>query len=115
NTGQIRRIRYTQTVGVEPGVMTSGIALLPPYPSPARQAVTIAYALPRDAVVTIAVFDAAGRRVRSLASEVFTIAGRHELRWSATDERGARVGPGVYYARLGVGGRFLERRFVVLD
>jgi glucose/arabinose dehydrogenase len=113
NTGQIRRIRYTQHVGVEPHPTTSGIALSAPYPSPTSGAVTIAYTLPRDATVTLEIFDPLGRRVRTLAS-AFTPAGRHESRFGGVDEHGAPVEPGVYTARLGVGGRFVERRFVVL-
>ena len=38
-----------------------------PYPSPTSGAVTIAYTLPRDATVTLEIFDPLGRRVRTLA------------------------------------------------
>jgi len=62
--------------------------------SPARQRVEMEYALPAAGEVTVRVFDAAGRRVATLASGRHA-AGRHRVNWDA-----ASASPGIYYITL---------------
>ena len=54
--------------------------------------VTLRYSLPRDGLVALEVFDAAGRKVGILARGL-RVAGEYELRWQMQ-------GAGVWFARL---------------
>ncbi len=97
------------------GVTPMALRCLPPRPQPSAGRVTIAFELPRDARVTLAVHDVTGRRVRDLLPGHDLPAGRHEATWDGRDERGAAVPPGVYWARLEAAGAVASRRIVRLD
>ncbi|HEY3215870.1 MAG TPA: FlgD immunoglobulin-like domain containing protein, partial [Candidatus Eisenbacteria bacterium] len=66
---------------------------------PARSRVGLRIVLPASVLVRLAVYDALGRRVRTLIDRVLP-AGATELSWDGHDAAGARVGSGVYFARL---------------
>ena len=59
------------------------------------------------------IYDLGGRLVARLV-DGFRGAGRHEESWDTTDERGRRVAPGIYFARLETRGGTSGRRVVVL-
>jgi hypothetical protein len=67
--------------------------------------------LPQRARVQLDVFDAAGRRVRSLASGELP-AGRTEVHWAGERDRGGVCGAGLYFVRLVAGNRTLTERLV---
>ncbi len=71
-----------------------------PHPSPFRDRVDLAYTLPAAGRVELAVFEAGGRRVRTLVSELSQEAGPHSTTWDGTDDQGRRVPAGVLFARL---------------
>ena len=76
------------------------ITLQPPAPDPmGAQGALIRYALPRGLRTSLAIYDAAGRRVRSLVDGPVP-AGEHRVRWNARDDAGLRLAPGVYFVRL---------------
>jgi hypothetical protein len=56
-------------------------------------------ALPAEQALDLVIFDASGRRVRTLFSGVLT-AGAHRLAWDGRDQRGVAVAPGIYFAKL---------------
>jgi glucose/arabinose dehydrogenase len=111
--GDIRRIRYTGALSVPPSA-GGAIEFAPPRPSPAIGAVTLRYTLPGAARVSLAVFDAGGRRVRVLEPAQQKGPDRYDVRWDGTDDAGRSVRPGIYFARLEVSGRALERRIALL-
>lgn len=80
--------------------------------NPFRDRTSVEYSLPSAATVRLAVFDARGRRVRSLASG-FHEAGLHAATWDGRDDRGESVGSGVYFARLAAGAEILSRRVIL--
>jgi len=92
-----------------PGPSAIGLRFTRPNPNPARDPLTLRYALPRDAGVTLAVFDAAGRRVRQLVTGLQP-AGEHAVVWDLRDERGGPIGAGLYLARLESGGETLTQK-----
>jgi hypothetical protein len=92
-----------------PGSSPAEFTLARPSPNPARGSLTLRYALPRQALVRLAVFDIAGRRVRELRSGTEP-AGAHAIDWDLRDERGAPVGVGTYFARLEVERRALTQK-----
>lgn len=81
----------------------AAFALRAASPNPFRAATRIAFELPRDAAVSVDVFDVSGRLVRTLAHGTHTT-GAHELTWDATDGSGRKVAAGVYLYRLRTAG-----------
>lgn len=73
-------------------------------PTPASGPMRLSFALARSQRVRLEVFDLAGRAVRRLADEAFP-AGPNARVWDGTDDRGAAVAPGRYWARLTAGSR----------
>jgi flagellar hook assembly protein FlgD len=68
-------------------------------PNPSRDGFTIRFTTSAREPVAISIFDAAGRRVRTIRCGP-TSGGSHEARWDGRDESGAECGPGIYFARL---------------
>jgi hypothetical protein len=101
------------TVSVEGGAGAARLSLAMPSPNPARGRVALQWALPRATTVRLAVFDAAGRRVRSLVDGAME-AGEHSIVWDLRDDRGAPVSSGLCFVRLEAEGRVLVRRFATL-
>lgn len=71
-------------------------------PNPFNPATTIRFTVPADGVVSLAVFDVAGRQVRTLVGERLA-AGEHAITWNGADDAGRRAGSGVYLCRLVAG------------
>ena len=83
------------------------------YPNPGRLPLRIGFSLARAGRADLAVFDLAGRRLRTLAGGDFT-AGEHTLTWSGAT-RQAEVKPGVYFVRLSTPDRVVTRRIVMIE
>lgn len=79
--------------------LPSDFALEENYPNPFNPFTEIAYSLPRQAHVTLTVYDTAGREVDRLVN-ASQPAGRYQVRWDGTDAQGAPVRSGVYFYRL---------------
>ncbi len=93
----------TQVVtSLEPGGLPTRLALGAAYPSPARDAFSIALELPAAAHVRADLFDATGRRVTTIADDAMA-PGRHPLNWSGA------LASGVYLLRVETGGVVLTR------
>jgi flagellar hook assembly protein FlgD len=69
------------------------------------------FTLPEEAVVTVDVFDLAGRRLRRLVDRKFE-QGTHHLGWDGLDDAGRESRPGVYFYRVSAG-RVTEVRKMV--
>ncbi|KPK66464.1 hypothetical protein AMJ82_11790 [candidate division TA06 bacterium SM23_40] len=83
------------------------------YPNPFSSSTTIAYSLARPALVRIAIYDIRGALVRELVEETIT-AGPHGVGWDGRDQRGHRVGSGIYVYYLEAGEFTETRRMVIL-
>jgi flagellar hook assembly protein FlgD len=81
-------------------------------PNPFNPQTTISYSLGAAGDGELAIYDLAGRRVKTLVSG-YVDAGQHEAQWGGRDEQGRRVASGVYLYRL-VAGDFVETRRMVL-
>jgi hypothetical protein len=87
-----------------------------PHPNPARATLLLEFGVPAEqngAALELAVYDLAGRRVRTIVQGAAR-AGRTGAAWDMCDARGARAPGGVYLVRLSAGGRALTRKVVVL-
>lgn len=89
-------------------------ALLGHWPNPVTSFARIAFVLtPADAErATLAIYDAAGRRVRSFRGGFVT--GRNEVAWDGADAAGRPVGSGLYFVRLEAGAVRESRNLVVV-
>jgi len=96
---------------VAPPAVAARLALAPPVPNPSHAATTIALEMPAAARLEVVVFDAAGRRVRTLYSG-FAGAGRMSLSWDGFDERRGRAPAGVYFVRASCGNAVRTQRLV---
>lgn len=96
----------TARVGDSP-VIGARARLFPARPNPFRAGTRIVFDLAVPLTGNLAVFDAAGRRVRVLASGTFS-AGPHGCDWDGFDTRGESVRAGSYFARLLAGHESLE-------
>jgi hypothetical protein len=85
-------------------------------PVPAVLRAKVGYALPpstQGQPFQLAVFDALGRRVRTIVEGSATV-GRHDSSWDLTTDAGAPARNGVYFVRLKVADRaLLSRKLVV--
>lgn len=81
-------------------------------PNPFGRGTTIRFDVPTPVRVRLEVFDAQGRRVRTLADRTFE-PGEHSIAWDGGDASGQRVRPGVYLYRV-TAGEFREQRRMVL-
>jgi endonuclease/exonuclease/phosphatase family metal-dependent hydrolase len=87
------------------------IAFDPPSPNPFRGTTTLRYDLPREAAVSIELFDLSGRRVAAIV-EGRQPAGHHQLRWGPA-AGGGRLEAGLYFLRFRADGFRQTRRLVL--
>ena len=113
-TGEIRRIRSTFAAGVA-DAGADRLALAPPAPSPTRGPTRLSWTQARAERVSLAIFDAQGRLVRTLVDGLARDAGSHTVTWDGTDGAGRRAGPGLYFARLRVGDAVRQARLARLE
>jgi len=89
--------------GIEEYVKVSGVPmhteLAALYPNPGIRVMSVRYQLARDARVSLAMYDAAGRLVRTLADEQKP-AGYYAVTWDGRDDLGRRVPAGVYFVKF---------------
>ena len=98
------------SVGVGDGTgRPTAHALGTPRPNPSLGTVRMDLALASATHVELAVFDVAGRRVRTLARGPLA-AGTHPVTWDGRDDGGRALGAGVYLVRANAGGRMLVQR-----
>jgi hypothetical protein len=83
-------------------------------PNPFRDVTEIAFSLPAESRVRLAVYDVAGRLVQRLAEGERLPAGRHARAWDGRDQSGRFAAPGVYYYRLEAEERFATRSLLLL-
>lgn len=69
------------------------------WPNPFNPRTSVVFALAGPEAIEAAVFDLAGRRVRTLHRGVLPT-GRHRLQWNGADVRGERAAAGIYLVRL---------------
>ena len=88
-------------------------ALSPNFPNPFNPETSMRLHLPQSGQVRLAIFDAAGQRVRTLLSGHLA-AGVHVAGWDGRDERGHDVASDNYFARLSAGGVVQVSKMILL-
>jgi hypothetical protein len=101
------------TVAVEPSLLPE-TSLLRVVPNPSNGTARLTFSLPVESVVAAAVYDVAGRKLRTIGTGRFP-AGVHSMSWDGRDDAGKTVSSGVYFVRLDRDGQSLVTRMVRLD
>jgi hypothetical protein len=105
-------IRIAAALGVgdlEPGQ----IRLAPASPNPAKSWTQLQWSQPRAAKASLAIYDVIGRRVAQLVDAPMS-PGDHSVSWSFKQDDGGLVPPGIYLAKLRIGGEVFTTRIVRL-
>ena len=92
-------------------VLPTQFAFRAAHPNPFRSQASLGFDLPAAANIRLAIYDAAGRQVRVLASGVHP-AGQHRVAWDGENEGGQPLAPGIYFARIRAGDIEKSRRLV---
>jgi photosystem II stability/assembly factor-like uncharacterized protein len=91
-----------------PDAVPQEVELYDNYPNPFNPSTTIQYALPEATHVTLRVYDALGRQVRTLVNR-FEAAGTHRLRFD-----GSALSSGIYLYRLEAAGTSRTRKMCLI-
>ena len=92
-------IGYPDLTTVENAPVSNGVRFYVPNLRPGRQSVSFVVDAPNRVIPSLAVYDLAGRRLKTLA-EGRELLGRREITWDCRDAHGDRVSTGMYFARL---------------
>lgn len=82
-------------------------------PNPFNPLTAIRFALPKGERVEVSIFDAAGRKVRTLL-DAGKQAGTHTVVWDGRDDSDHSVGSGVYYYTVKAGEQESSRKMMLL-
>ena len=91
------------------GPLFQGVA-----PNPAARECWIGFRASEPGAARIEIFDAAGRRVRTLGPVEVAVGGSR-MHWDGRDDHGARAGRGLYFARVVLAGGTTQARIVLTD
>lgn len=83
------------------------------HPNPFNPGTTITFNIPTSRHVELDVFDATGRRVRSILRGALS-AGTHRTAWDGRDGAGIPSASGVYFCRLRAGNETVNHKLVLL-
>ncbi len=97
------RIAKDQAVPIESTItnIIDDFQLFPNYPNPFNTTTTISYKLPANSHVSLIIYDATGKKIKTLLQK-FQTANAYTIKWNGTDDLGRVVGSGVYYYQLKV-------------
>jgi hypothetical protein len=90
------------SVGDRPHSETVPLGRLAPWPNPTSRTASIQYSLSRDQHVTVEVYDATGKLVRTLVESVHN-QGTHTATWDGKNDAGEPVAQGVYIVQVNAG------------
>ncbi len=88
--------------------------LLPNFPNPFNPSTTIAYKLPAQSTVRLAVYNMLGQKVRELVRNQVQQVGIQKVVWDGRNEQGQSVSSGIYIYRLEAGSFRISRKMTFL-
>lgn len=93
------------------GVPAPGHALLSNAPNPFTGSTRIAFYIPSAAAISVAVFDAAGRKICDLYSGEASV-GTNEFLWDGRDASGRELVTGVYFCKIQFGSMSVSKKML---
>jgi hypothetical protein len=103
----------SEVLAVDPPGGVTEFGLSAPRPNPARSGTAFNLYLPRTAWVELGVFDASGRRVRSVQAGLLP-AGTTQIRWDGRTDTGHPAPTGAYFVRMLASGQSIRQRLVLV-
>ena len=83
------------------------------YPNPFNPTTNLRFTIPQTGNVQVRIFNILGQLVRTLANREFG-SGAHIVQWDGTDETGARLNSGSYYAHIQYGAQSRTVKLVLV-
>jgi hypothetical protein len=114
STNESFELSFGTSIDVPPRVSAEGVWMRAPMPNPSGGAVELAFSVPRAGHARLAIFDVAGRCVRSLL-DARVDAGDRSVRWNGREASGDHVPAGLYFSVLTFEGSRVSRRVVVVE
>ena len=100
-------------LGTENQLSAEKFQLSEVFPNPFNPTTQIKYNLPKDNLVNIRIYDAMGRKIRTL-SNVYQNAGHHSINWNARNDMGELVAGGIYILSVQAGEFSASKKMVLL-
>jgi hypothetical protein len=94
-------------------ILPQAFSLAQNHPNPFNPETTIRFSPPRSQRVALDVYSVAGQKVATLLHGQ-RAAGRHSVRWDATDDHGGQLASGVYLYRLSSADDVETRKLVLM-
>jgi len=88
-------------------------ALAQNYPNPFNPTTVINYAIPQNAVVTLAIYNMLGQKIKTLVSEQKN-AGTYTVQWNGENDFGQKVSSGAYLYRINAGSFVKSMKMILL-
>ena len=101
-------LNETQSLSLTRVTMIKDFELSQNYPNPFNPTTVIDYTIPKDAHVTLKIYDVLGREVETLINENEQV-GRYKVNFD-----GARLASGVYFYRLAAGSHVITKKMLLL-
>lgn len=101
-------------VEVDPFGIPKEFALGQNYPNPFNPTTTIRFDLPKEAPVTMEVYNVLGVRVRTLMAGETVSAGHHSMMWDGRDDNGNAAPSGVYLYRINANDFHASKKMTLL-
>jgi hypothetical protein len=80
------------------------------YPNPARDIINLEYIIPEKEMVSMALYDITGRKIKEIVPGGVVQAGTYTVHY---DSKGLR--PGAYFIRLQAGNQAVTEKFIKLN
>ena len=108
-SGNVDLYAMRMPTGAQPALAREEANILAAGPNPATESATFAFEMTAPGRGELTVYDATGRRVRTVTRTDFSV-GDHRVPWDARDDSGRRCPEGVYFARLVLDGKVAGTR-----
>jgi hypothetical protein len=90
------------------------LELSPNFPNPFNPSTTISFKLQSSNRISLVIFDALGKEVKTLIDNEWFDFGPHKIMWDGTTDDGRAASSGVYFCRLSGNGNGITRSMILL-
>ena len=111
--GHVRVYSFTE-LSIDSRLMPTVFALQQNYPNPFNPVTKLRYAIPKNGLVTIIIYDMLGRQVKTLVNQTQQDAGYKSVIWDATNDYGNPVSAGIYLYQIRAGEYMQTKKMVLL-
>jgi len=100
------------------GIIPQRVTLLPAFPNPFNPSTSLRFEIPakiaNNKTVSLAIYNILGQKVKTLIAGKKLNAGKHRVKWSGLNDRGATVPSGVYFALLKISNQIWSQKLILL-